>query len=66
MLKPKVGDLVRMKPLQIMHFDAQGGFHLRLENDSTISASATSTRVIEEIIPRPLAVGEMRAKFLDE
>lgn len=54
-MKPKVGDLVRLKPIRIV----------RVETDHVICYGGESFGfdAIEEILPRPIAVGD-RVSFL--
>ena len=52
-VKPKVGDLVRLKPLIVEQ--AYSGV---IDNVIVASGMTLNARYIEEILPRPLAVGD--------
>ena len=54
MLKPKVGDLVRLKPLKVANVSDSGCF----STVGTPSLFQWNEFNIEEVLPRPLAVGD--------
>ena len=60
MLKPKVGDLVRLKPFKIIDGTTEGRFALTHDDGYWFSVAENE---IEEILPRPLAVGD-RVRFV--
>ena len=53
MLKPKVGDLVRLKPLLVEWVGEEDLSDMLVASGKTLNIS-----YVEEILPRPLAVGD--------
>ena len=55
MLKPKVGDLVRLKPMKVLSIGEDDSVYLQDEFSWNRHEAYNN---IEEILPRPLAVGD--------
>jgi hypothetical protein len=66
MLKPKVGDLVRLKPLVVakMISGEDDCFIFRTAPGSALDGTWIKGDLIEEILPYPLQVGD-RVRFYD-
>ena len=54
MLKPNIGDLVRIKPMEVVRVDNDGFFHTIFEGMYFMWPESA----IDAILPRPISVGD--------